>query len=205
MIIHISNCELKCFKCNENSKKLNLCLSCNTAKGYFPVNYNNEPQLYYECFSINEKHKRFFFDNKKNEFKPCYETCLTCNKQGNKVNHNCLSCEIDYRFKPFGSPTNNCVANCTYFYISSYGQYKCLKSLPCPIEVNLLIKEKFQCIDDCKKDNEYKYQYNGYCLKNCPEKTLNDNYLCKDISTYNCTLSENNNDFNCLKRIYYLE
>ena len=34
-----------------------------------------------------------------------------------------------------------------------------------------LISQKRKCIDDCKKDdnNEYIYEYNNICLKECPE------------------------------------
>ena len=47
----ISNdCEEKCLTCNEESKELNLCLSCNKNKDYYPVNYNKGPQIFFECF-----------------------------------------------------------------------------------------------------------------------------------------------------------
>ena len=168
-------CDIKCLTCNEESKKLNLCLSCDTAKGFF------------------------------NDFKPCYETCLTCNIGGDKINHNCLSCDIDHRFRPDVSPPNNCVSNCSYYYISSYGEYKCIDSFPCTKEANLIIIDKMQCIDDCKKDTDYKYQYNGNCLKTCPNNTINDNYLCKDFPNNKCTLTENKNNLNITTYIEVLE
>ena len=188
-------CDEKCNTCNEESKKLNLCLSCNIAKNYYPVNYNNEPQRYYECFHKTSTNPiRFYFDN--DEFKPCYETCLTCVEGGNPRFHKCLSCEYGFKFRPDRNPEDNCTADCLYYYISPFGQYKCLKSLECPSNANLVIKEKSKCIDDCKKDDEYKYQYNGNCLKSCPENTENDNYLCKEINYDKCTLSEKDIDLN---------
>ena len=188
-------CDEKCYTCNEESKKLDLCLSCNIEQNYYPVNYNNEPQTYHECFHKTSSNPiRFYFEN--DEFKPCYETCLTCIEGGNPKFHKCLSCEFGFKFRPDKNPEDNCIADCLYYYISPFGQYKCLKSLECPSNANLVIKEKSKCIDDCKKDDEYKYQYNGNCLKSCPEITENDNYLCKEINYDKCTLSEKDIDLN---------
>ena len=198
-ILISDKCDKKCLTCDEESKKLNLCLTCNTTKGnYFPVNFNNGFQKYYECFLKDSNPERFYFDNVNNEFKPCYETCLTCVQGGNAKIHNCIKCENNYRFRPDNSPANNCVANCTFYYISPFGQYKCLDILQCPEEAKLLIKEKNICIDDCSKDDKYKLQYNGKCIENCPENTIQENNICI-VDVNKCTLSQsgfesNNND-----------
>ena len=81
-------------------------------------------------------------------------------------------------FRPGDNPKNNCVVYSDYYYINPYGQYKVLDVLQCPEEAKYLIKEKKYCLDDCLKDFEYKYLYNGNCLKNCPEGTININYKC---------------------------
>ena len=44
--------------------------------------------------------------------------------------------------------------------------------LLCPEEYNKLIKEKNMCIDDCQKDDIYKYEYNNICYKNYPIETI---------------------------------
>ena len=41
----------------------------------------------------------------------------------------------------------------------------------CPEKNSFIIEGKSKCIYDCKIDNNYKYQYNGECLENCPENT----------------------------------
>ena len=189
--ILVSNeCDKKCLTCDEESKKLNLCITCNTTKGnYYPVNFNNGFQKYYECFLKDSNPERFYFDNDNNEFKPCYETCLTCNQGGDAKIHNCAKCENNYRFRPDNSPPNNCVANCTFYYISPFGQYKCLDILQCPEEAKLLIKEKNICIDDCSNDDTYKVQYNGKCLENCPENTILENNICV-VDVNRCTLTQ---------------
>ena len=107
-----------------------------------------------------------------------------------------MACEPGYRIKPEGFPINNCVADCPYYYYNVYDQYKCVEQLPCPNEAKLLIKEKNKCTDDCKKDDTYKFQYNGYCYKECPEKTINNNFLCKDENEEIVTLTKNEINLN---------
>ena len=192
-ISYSTDCEEKCLYCNEESKKLNLCISCNENKNYFKVNYNKENNIYYECLPKNSPIlKKFYFNETTNEFRPCYETCGTCEKEGDEKFHNCLTCDINHMFRPDETPKNNCIAKCKFYYISPYGQIKCLDTLECPEESKLLIKEKNECTDDCKKDDIYKYQYNGKCLQSCPENTESDaNYLCKEIDIDKCKKSEN--------------
>ena len=95
-------------------------------------------------------------------------------------------------FRPDESPKDNCVTECKYYYYFNYlGQYKCTVYPQCPEEAKLFIKEKNKCLDDCLKDNDYKYQYNGNCLLECPKDTINDNYICREKGTDICTLSTN--------------
>ena len=192
-----SLCEEKCLSCNEESKKLNLCILCNEAKNYYRVNYIQKNQTYFECLNKTSKIlKKFYFNETNKEFRPCYETCETCEKEGDPVFHNCLTCDADHMFRPNGTyPKNNCIAKCKFYYISPYGQLKCLDTLECPSESKLLIKEKNKCTDDCTQDDTYKYQYNGNCLESCPENTINDNYLCKE-NINKCKLSEKEIELN---------
>jgi len=68
-------------------------------------------------------------------------------------------------FRPGYNPKNNCVAYSEYYIIDAYNRYKSLDILNCPEDAKYFIKEKKSCIYDCKQDNEYKYLYNGNCLK----------------------------------------
>jgi len=67
----------------------------------------------------------------------------------------------------------------------------------------LIIKEKRKCIDNCKNDGMYKYQYNGECLKECPNNTYYDKYefKCKDMSINQCLLTENELNINVQNNI----
>jgi hypothetical protein len=83
-------------------------------------------------------------------------------------------------FRPGDNPHNNCVAYSEFYYIDSYNQYKSMNSLNCPEEAKYVIKEKKSCIYDCKKDDEYRYLYNGQCLKSCPSDTTNNSFVCTE-------------------------
>ena len=104
--------------------------------------------------------------------------------------NNCLECIAGYMFRPGSNPKNNCVAYSEYYYISNYNQYKSLNVFQCPEEAKYIIKDKKSCIDDCKKEEEYKYLFNGNCLKECPSDTVNDNYVCK-VDPTKCSFGEN--------------
>ena len=192
-----ADCNENCLICDEESKKINKCIYCNEPKGYYPIFYGNIYERYHVCIHNESNIERLYFDSEDNYFKPCYESCRTCNKEGNKINHNCLSCDINYIFRPDEINSKNCVLNCTNpYYFNTFGQYKCSETPECPKEANIFIKEKNKCINDCKKDNIYIYEYKGKCFKDCPENTYNDNFLCKDnytISDSNIILSEYNN------------
>ena len=189
-------CDEKCLTCNQESLKYHLCLSCK--EGYKRVNYTTLYPQFYDCLDENSKIlEKFYYNNMTKEYRPCYKTCSTCEEDGNEEFHNCLKCKKNFRFRPDKNPEKNYVVNCTYFYISPYGEYKCLENFQCPEESKLMILEKNQCIYDCKKDDKYKYQYNGICCEHCPEGTLSDdNNICKKQDTTKCTLGINKAYFN---------
>ena len=189
-------CDEKCLTCNQESLKYHLCLSCK--EGYKRVNYTTLYPQFYDCLDENSKIlEKFYYNNITKEYRPCYKTCSTCEEDGNEEFHNCLKCKKNFRFRPDKNPEKNCVVNCTYFYISPYGEYKCLENFQCPEESKLMVLEKNQCIYDCKKDDKYKYQYNGVCCEHCPDGTLSDdNNICKEQDTTKCTLGINKAYFN---------
>ena len=126
-------------------------------------------------------------------YEPCYEACGKCEYGGNNINNNCILCEFGYIPIKGINNTFNCMIKCPYyFYYTKFGQYKCSKLTVCPEDYYLLIREKDQCIEDCSKDNEYKYQYNGECFKECPENSINinDSYMCLDNNVNLCSLSK---------------
>ena len=182
---------------------MNLCIECNNFKEYYYLNYfpNKQPMNneYIDCVTNNNKPQNFYFNEQNKDFRPCFETCANCNYGGDGNENNCTICANEFILKPDIINTTNCVIKCKYLYYYTYlGQYKCTDIYDCPEDYNLLIIEKKKCIDNCEKDDIFKYQYNGECNKICPIETRlsEDKNLCKDVNLNKCKLTQN--------KIYYL-
>ena len=190
----INNNNIKCKSSNSKSLSYNLCIECNTDRGYFPAEIKDKSIFhgFTECYNNDTKPINFYFDDSDNTYKICYETCLTCNKKGNEYTNNCIECDINYIKKPGYEYTTNCVTNCLYlYYYTSYGQYKCTVNYNCPDEANFYIEELKKCTFDCRKEVTYRYQYGGKCLKNCPKNTESNPYNICIENINNCLKSEN--------------
>ena len=189
----------KCQTYNKESLAKCLCLTCNNNKGYYLLNnkLSKEKSLeiygrYLDCVNDITKPSNFYFNQDNNDYEECYETCNTCIYGGDKNENNCSTCENNYIKEPDLINSHNCVLKCPYFYYyNSYGKYKCTLFPNCPDDFNLIIKEKKKCIDNCEKDDLYKYNYNGECLKECPTWTTNKDFKCEDINLNKCLLTEN--------------
>ena len=181
----------KCLTCNTESNKLDLCLTCNEDKGYKKVNYTIIYLQYLDCIKEdNSKLINFYYNETVDQYRPCYKTCKRCLLGGSPEAHNCLECADNYMFRPGDNPYNNCVAYSEFYYMSAYNQYKGLNIFQCPEEAKYAIKDKKMCIDDCSKDNEYKYLFNGNCVKECPSGTTKNNNICK-VNSDKCSFGEN--------------
>ena len=200
-------CIEKCEICDIESLSKNLCIQCNTLKGYFPL-YNPTFLLESEMFVKNEKYidcvnnetkpSNYYFNAENNNYSPCFETCATCEYGGNGIENNCTTCEMDLIKRPELKHSKNCVVKCSYFYYyTSYGQYKCSSTPQCPKGKIFLIREIGKCTENCKNENIYKYQYNGECLEKCPKDTKEDEeFICKEINIQKCHLTQNKIDLN---------
>ena len=201
----------KCEICDEESLSKNLCLKCNILRGYYPLNneiFSIESQMYIlndkyvDCVNDETKPSNYYFNKELNIYSPCFETCATCDYGGNGIEHNCTTCDIDLIKRPELNFSKNCVAKCSYYYYyTSYGQYKCSSSPQCPKHEKLIIRDIGKCTSNCLNENLYKYQYNGECLKECPNNTKEEeNFFCKDyinkcyLTKYNIYLNQYNID-----------
>ena len=188
----------KCLTCDEFSKSENLCKKCNTTKGYYPLkNSVIINSKYKDCFNDRTKPINYFLNIVKKYYEACYATCKKCDFGGDNINNNCTECDFGYIFLPGLNNTFNCVMKCPfYFYYTIDGQYKCSSSSICPEDYYLLIREKGQCVKDCSSDNEYKYQYDGECYKQCPNNSRDNNdNICVDNSIDTCSLSKKEINF----------
>ena len=184
-------CKLKCLICNEDSLILNLCIKCNTIEKYFPSNIIGYD--FVECYNEETKPINYFFNNFTQYYEPCYRNCKTCNFKGNDEKNNCTSCKNNYIFRPEEINSSNCVLKCQYYYFINFEQYFCTENNQCPSEAPFLIRDKGKCIDNCFNDNEYKYQFNYECYKECPEDSIEDgDYICRIKNKKKCYLY---NDF----------
>ena len=200
--INIFQCKLdKCQECDEQSMAKDLCLKCNKDNNYFPkMDPISESKFliqtnYVECLNNLTKPKNFYFN--KDRYEPCYEKCATCEYGGDGNIHNCTSCESNYIFIPDLKNTTNCVMKCPYYYYYKNDEkYSCTLNDKCPAKYNILIKEKKKCTDDCKKEENYKYYYNGECFSKCPNYTEeNNDYNCKDKDLNKCLLNKKELNF----------
>ena len=186
----------KCKEATPESLSYNLCISCNTENGYYPAeNYlnNDYSHNFIDCYNNQTKPINFYLNNSDItdiKYKPCYETCLTCEKEGNEFNHNCIVCATNHINRP-DNPTY-CVTKCTYYYYyTSFGQYKCSGSSACPEEASLYIKEINKCTKNCSEEGDY-HQYGGLCVKRCPPSTRLDpaTNICFEIDFNSCFKTE---------------
>ena len=166
--------------------------------------YNECPNGTYRLYQIRNIcvdiiPENYYIDNNDNIYKECYSTCKKCKKSGNEINNNCEECIDNYIFiNDFSATSNNCYEKCEYYYyFNKNEQYACTDSFFCPLSFDKLIEPKNKCIDDCKKDDEYIYDYNNKCLKECPEniKTYKEEKLCLD-ECYQNQFEYNNTCYN---------
>ena len=163
--------------------------SCDNSHGYYSINYNNN---YFndKCYNNKTKPENFYLNKETNLYEMCYKNCKTCNINGNDEENNCTSCVSNYIFTPDINNTVNCVPQCKYYYyFNFFNIYSCTESYQCPIKENLLIRNKNKCINNCSKDNIYKYQYSGECLEKCPDNTITHKYKCEIQNCNSCSLS----------------
>ena len=191
----------KCGMCSPDSYQYELCIYCNEEEGYYPKN-TDEANIgpYINCYNNPDG---FYLRN--NVYKACYKKCKNCYGHGNKTQHNCSECNEGYVLIRDFENQNNCVKKCNYsYYYDNESHIQCTEEDSCPDEQPKLIIAKKRCIDDCSKDNIYKFEYNNLCYENCPNGTylLNDNgYLCQDNSNLNCSIYYSYNRSICLTKV----
>ena len=184
--------ETICLKNDEIGKKFSLCIECNKLDGYYPIiNEYKENKIYdryVECYNEKTKPHNIYFNKDLRAFERCYKSCETCFGYGDMNNNNCSSCKEGYIYKPGIANTKNCVKKCKYYYYYTLtGIYLCTENYYCPNEANLVIEDLNKCVNDCNLEKEYKFQYNGECLKSCPENTTpNQLNICIEDDNEKC-------------------
>ena len=95
----------------------------------------------------------------------CFENCKFCNGPGNITNNNCIECKSGFKFLNKPLEEKNCYKICeNYYYFDESNNYHCTDDLSCPKKFSKLILNKNKCIDDCKKDDIYIYEFQNICF-----------------------------------------
>ena len=81
----------------------------------------------------------------------------------------------------------DCYSDCEFYfyYNENNNKYYCTLEQFCPINYNKLISEKKQCIDDCRKDSEYAFEFKNKCHEECPnnisKQSITKEFYCEVI------------------------
>jgi len=146
--------------------------------------YIIEDKEKYLCYD--EIPDNYYLDLDNEIYKKCYETCNKCNIGGNELNNNCIECKVNYTFYINQKNISNCYKKCdSYYYFDKSDNFYCTET--CPDKYKKVIEEKKRCIDLCKNDDIYKYEYDNICYEKCPNGTI------VNEAKYNCYENENTN------------
>ena len=137
----------------------------------------------------------YYFNYEGKYFKPCFETCETCQGSGTKQNNKCLTCREGYKKHPnSNTKPNNCIFDClsihNYFYLDEENneEYTCVDK--CPENYPFLQPDKKQCLKTCKNEDILKYSRDRICVSQCQSNTKSNSFLeCVSVSN-NCIKSE---------------
>ena len=168
------SCFESCKECyfKEPNNNSHQCLICNDGS-YFIENTNN-------CMTIEEMEnsKHYYFDNKTETFKSCFESCKECDfKKPNNNSHQCLICKDDFYFI---ENTNNCMTieemeNSDYYFDNNNETFK-----QCLNECSTCVNETY--CTNCAENYHFIYNEAGKCISNPKKEDLL--YLNKANNTY---------------------
>ena len=116
----------------------------------------------------------------------CDSSCKTCYFERNIPSSNCSSC-YNNKYLKNGSCVDTCEDGYTYYDSINNINY-CTSDCSNQKDFNKLIPAKKQCIDDCQKYSEYKYEFRHICYKECPYnisvKSEIKNFYCEVKCTF---------------------
>jgi predicted kinase len=191
-----SNCSDICFKKNIifdpiNNKCIDSCSKEENKYKYNDICYNVCPENTFIIANNTDKNnlnkkkcydktpEGYYLDLKNQSFKKCFDNCKNCYGEGNDTNNNCKECISSYILLNESKYNNNCYKKCDYFYyFDESNKFYCNET--CPEQYNKIIIKKNKCIDKCKNDDIYLYEYNNTCYDKCPNNT----YILKDNEDY---------------------
>ena len=192
-----ADCSDNCFK--ENIKvdnEQNICVEkCDEKKFEFnKICYDKCPNSYQILIDSKKICTKtipdnYYFDISDEIYKECFKSCQKCYGPGNIINNNCSSCKTGFKFiNDSFANERNCYKSCEYYYyFNGTNNYICLDKNTCPENYKKLIQQKKKCIDKCKNDDIYIYEYNNICFEKCPNGTniIETLFICFDSTNNN--------------------
>ena len=214
----IYSCTNTCF--NKNIKvdfNTNQCVSRCSKFDYSNICFDKCPYSYsliknnkYFCVD-DQPEEGYFLDISNNIYKDCYFSCKYCYGTGDEKNNNCKECKTNYLFLNEPNILNsdkNCYIKCeNYYYFDEENNYKCTNNKVCPDNYNKLILSTNKCINECKKNNIYQYEYKNDCYDKCPINTypkFNDKYLKNVILIVNFVMDREMNLIIIVMNVYLI-
>ena len=166
----IDLCDEKCEKCTLESTLDNKCTLCNNSKGYYKKEDDDNEN--FDC--VNVKPSGYYLDE--NIYKKCYNSCEDCTSLGDESDNKCTKC-LDGMILINGNCNKGGCEEGQYFYYNEANEFKCTDNYNCPTGYKI-IPNKMQCVNNCSKDNEYKYEFGNECVAICPEGYHLENNKC---------------------------
>ena len=169
------------YKCNDVCKTCGNAESCKTCNnGYYFISSNSIDINYGLCQAgISNDYYLDYNANIQYEgvinyavYKPCYDTCFSCDGKGTYENNNCKTCKKGKKY-PYndGQCTTDkqyCLDNKQYWEFNN-NNIECISN--CEKKIILYGDNKGQCVDDCKNYfNPYSKITNYFTLINCEGK-----------------------------------
>ena len=205
------------------------CESCSVGGTYQNMNCDTCKIKYYtiidkpgQCVTKEDAPKNVYFDESKQVFINCYETCATCSSNGNSSQNNCNSCLQDETFKYYfldgkiGQCVNLTIIGDNY-YLKKGVYYKCYETCGiCSKGGNRINNNCEECLKDDNGNYLYHFIYNqtGQCISEkekpnnlflndtnntyilCPSGSIISDGACYQLLSLNELISElGNNDF----------
>ena len=128
-----------------------------------------------EYYCVKNIPKEYYFDSIYGIYIKCYKTCGECYGKGDELNNNCIQCKSNYSFHDNLLNISNCYENCEFYhYFDESNNYHCTETEICPKNYSKLIIKQKRCIDQCKNETNYKYEFENKCYLNCPNGTILD-------------------------------
>ena len=162
---------IECKECDESGK----CLSCNNDLGYYQLEDTNDNSGFIKCVKEPEG---YYLSN--GVYKKCNERCQSCSGGGDDK---CIECKSQYEFRNDFQNDKKCYEKCEYnYYYDSNNNNVCTEDDSCPSGMKF-IESKKRCIDLCKNNNLFKFEFDGKCFAQCPDKThisSEDNHICEE-------------------------